>query len=191
MEINGLQQHGEDLKVELRCPLPGCNKKWLCQKKWINYKVAVFYFFIFLSIYKKSSEFWKKVNFSGLESYWVSRLVTRCRVTLQASWGSKALRSPKIDVRALAVKITAGMYGFGLLYGDESVFGLPLVGIRAFLQEVSNSELPSSTVTFPVEVDLLKEWLCHCLWAWFHALLDKIMACDFKINFLTSKVILW
>lgn len=31
----------------------------------------------------------------------------------------------------------------------------------------------------------------HCLWAWFQSPLAKIMACEFKINFLTSKVILW
>lgn len=98
MEKNGLHQHRQHLKLKLWCFLPGWEKKRLCLKKVKKNKLAVFQFFIFLSIYKKSSEFWIKVNFSEKESYWVSRLVARCRVTLHAWRASKALRSLKIDV---------------------------------------------------------------------------------------------
>ena len=41
-EENGLHQHDEDLKVELRCFLPGCKKKRLCQKKGQKNKATVF-----------------------------------------------------------------------------------------------------------------------------------------------------
>lgn len=93
-----LQQHRQDLKVELQCFLPGWEKKRLCQKMVKKNKVTVFQFSLFSAIYKRSSEFWIKVNFSRLESYWVSRLVVRCRVTLHAWRTSKTVRSLKIDV---------------------------------------------------------------------------------------------
>lgn len=42
IEENGLRHDEEDLEVEDGCPLPGCDKKRLCQKKGKKDKVTVF-----------------------------------------------------------------------------------------------------------------------------------------------------
>lgn len=90
----------EDDEVGDGCFPPGCKKKRLCRQKWVKNKATVFQIFNFSAIYKRSSEFWKKVNFSGREPNWASTLVARCRVTLQARRTSKTICSPKIDVHA-------------------------------------------------------------------------------------------
>jgi len=153
--------------------------------------VTVFQFSLFFAIYKRSSEFWKKVNFSELESHWVSRLVARCRVTLQAWRTLKAVRSLKIDV-------LAGLW--------KPAHRRMASAFRMRPQQSSGwywDEMWAYVCRWVIVSSLRVQWLIlwnliysrsrvsDCLWAWFRSSLAKIMACDIKINFLISKVILW
>jgi len=68
------------------------------------------------------------------------------------------VRSLKIDVLAGLRKTSARTYGFGLPHKVSDSFRTGLrrnAGVRVL---ASKSEQPSSTVTDPVEIDLLKEW---------------------------------
>ena len=70
-----------------------------------------------------------------MESHWVSRLVVRRGLVPQCLRTPNTLRLPKIDVRTELWKLSPQMHGFGLLHGDKSVFGLPLIGMQAFVAE--------------------------------------------------------
>lgn len=131
--------------------LPGFKKKRTLSKKMKKYKPTVFYFLFFRAIYKRSSEFWIKVNFSVKESKRVSTLVMRCRVSLRPRERWKAFCSLKIEVRFSKIGRS-----FCLVTTSTSLpSGSNLVAVAwaGMTDEISGRT--TSTVTFAEDVGLL------------------------------------
>lgn len=97
MKQNGLHHRKEGLQIKFRCSPPGCVFSSTLSKKMKKYSVTVFLFLDFLPIYKGSSEFWIKVDFSVKVSDWASKLVAWCRVSLPAKQTPNAFCPPIID----------------------------------------------------------------------------------------------